>query len=232
MSSRSTTCCWLFRTDARQRRDPARGPAGPPLPVRLPGPHGPHRARTLRPCRGRPHDRRTRMTTTTWDSEVDLLVLAQRRRRAVGGGDRCDGGPRRARPGEDRIPRRHDGVLGGTRWVPGHRYMSSPDDRGAVASGYLDRVVGDKADRSLREAYLEHGPAMIDYMHDQGVRFWCTRRRSWITTPRSRVPASVGRSSPRPSTDASSASTTSRACGVRCSNSPSSGARSWCDAPR
>lgn len=111
------------------------------------------------------------MTTTTWDSEVDLLVLGSG---AAGLSAAVTG----ATEGLDVLVLEKTEYLGGTTaysagtcWVPGHRYMSSPDDR-AVASGYLDRVVGDKADRSLREAYLEHGPAMIDYMHDQGVRFW------------------------------------------------------------
>lgn len=62
----------------------------------------------------------------------------------------------------------------GTCWVPGHRFqraLGMTDER-ERASHYLDGVVGDKAPREIREAYLEHGPEMIDWYHELGVRFW------------------------------------------------------------
>ena len=44
----------------------------------------------------------------------------------------------------------------GTLWIP------AADD--ATAAVYLDALVGDKADRSLRQAFLAYGPAMIAYL--------------------------------------------------------------------
>ena len=44
----------------------------------------------------------------------------------------------------------------GTLWIP--------PVGDAAAAGYLDALVGDKADRSLREAFLAAGPAMIIYL--------------------------------------------------------------------
>ena len=46
----------------------------------------------------------------------------------------------------------------------------------AVASRYLDALVGDRAPRELREAYLTRGPEMIDYFDGLGVRFWPSKK--------------------------------------------------------
>jgi len=59
----------------------------------------------------------------------------------------------------------------GTCWIPGHRMMADPDGDVAAASRYLDALVGDKAPRELREAYLAAGPRMLDRLGRIGVRF-------------------------------------------------------------
>jgi 3-oxosteroid 1-dehydrogenase len=53
----------------------------------------------------------------------------------------------------------------GTLWIP------PPEDRAAAAT-YLDALVGEKADRSLRQAFLAAGPAMVAYLEQRaGFRF-------------------------------------------------------------
>ena len=65
----------------------------------------------------------------------------------------------------------------GTCWIPGHRFRPAADvvDDVRAASGYLDALVGDRAPRELREAYLAEGPATIDHLDRIGVRFWHSR---------------------------------------------------------
>ncbi|MFG2591359.1 FAD-dependent oxidoreductase [Streptomyces sp. NPDC048438] len=60
----------------------------------------------------------------------------------------------------------------GTCWIPGHRHQRDPAADTAAARSYLDSLVGDRAPRELREAYLTHGPAAIDYLDRIGVGFW------------------------------------------------------------
>ena len=62
----------------------------------------------------------------------------------------------------------------GTCWVPGNHYQRAAGitDDAQVASGYLDRLVGDKAPREVRESYLAHGGEAIDYFDALGVKFW------------------------------------------------------------
>lgn len=62
----------------------------------------------------------------------------------------------------------------GTVWIPGNRYqqglggVQDPQD----ARTYLDALVGSRADRALREAFIDAGPRMIDYLHERtDVRF-------------------------------------------------------------
>ena len=62
----------------------------------------------------------------------------------------------------------------GTVWIPGNRHqraLGMTDDPQAART-YLDTLVGDRADRSLREAFIVGGAAMIDYLHERtDVRF-------------------------------------------------------------
>jgi uncharacterized protein YciI len=60
----------------------------------------------------------------------------------------------------------------GTCWIPGHRHQRDPAADTAAARRYLDSLVGDRAPRELRETYLTHGPAAIDYLDRIGVGFW------------------------------------------------------------
>ncbi|MEV6621360.1 FAD-dependent oxidoreductase [Amycolatopsis sp. NPDC051106] len=60
----------------------------------------------------------------------------------------------------------------GTAWIPGHRYQADPAADTEEARRYLDALVGDRAPRELREAYLRHGPEVIDHLERTGIGFW------------------------------------------------------------
>lgn len=62
----------------------------------------------------------------------------------------------------------------GTVWIPDnpHQRRLDPADDSIPARIYLDALVGDRADRSLREAFIAAGPAMIEYLDARtDVRF-------------------------------------------------------------
>ena len=62
----------------------------------------------------------------------------------------------------------------GTVWIPNnmHQKRLNPADDSAAARIYLDALVGDQADRSLRDAFIDAGPAMIAYLDaHSNVRF-------------------------------------------------------------
>lgn len=54
----------------------------------------------------------------------------------------------------------------GTAWIPNnpHQRRLNPVDDSVAARTYLDALVGDRADRSLRDAFIDVGPAMIEYL--------------------------------------------------------------------
>jgi 3-oxosteroid 1-dehydrogenase len=58
----------------------------------------------------------------------------------------------------------------GTCWIPGNRFLQDDGDV-EEARRYLDALVGDRAPRELREAYLAQGPRAIAYLDRIGVRF-------------------------------------------------------------
>ncbi|MEV7045081.1 FAD-dependent oxidoreductase [Amycolatopsis sp. NPDC051061] len=60
----------------------------------------------------------------------------------------------------------------GTCWIPGHRHQADPVADTEAARRYLDALVGDRAPRDLREAYLRHGPEVIDHLERLGIGFW------------------------------------------------------------
>ncbi|SHN23843.1 FAD-dependent oxidoreductase [Cryptosporangium aurantiacum] len=60
----------------------------------------------------------------------------------------------------------------GTAWIPGHHFRADGPGDTAAARRYLDALVGDRAPRELREAYLTHGPAAIAHLAGLGVEFW------------------------------------------------------------
>ncbi len=61
----------------------------------------------------------------------------------------------------------------GTCWVPNNRFQVAAGitDDSEKAEHYLDQLVGDKSDKSMRQAYLDNGPKMLKYMEKLGVGF-------------------------------------------------------------
>src|SRR5450755_4120543 len=62
----------------------------------------------------------------------------------------------------------------GTLWIPGNRASRDAGftDSAAQAELYLDALIGENANRDLRDAYLQSGPAAIDYLGERSdVRF-------------------------------------------------------------
>ena len=67
----------------------------------------------------------------------------------------------------------------GTVWIPDNpeqRRLNITGDAAKVRT-YLDALVGDRADRSLREAFIGAGPKMLEYLEQRaGMRFQIYRR--------------------------------------------------------
>jgi 3-oxosteroid 1-dehydrogenase len=111
------------------------------------------------------------MSDQSWDDEVDLLVLgtgAGGLAAAVTGADQ----------GLSTLVLEKTEYLGGTTaysagtcWIPGNRFLDDDNDV-EQASRYLDALVGDRAPRELREAYLARGGEMVEYLDRIGVGFW------------------------------------------------------------
>lgn len=113
------------------------------------------------------------MADEVWDKSVDLLVLGT-------GAAGLSAATTAANEGLSTLVLEKTEYLGGTTaysagttWAPGNRHQRAAGQMGEreAASRYLDALVGDKAPRELREAYLDRAPEMIDYYHDLGVRF-------------------------------------------------------------
>lgn len=109
-----------------------------------------------------------------WDEQVDLLVLGT----GAGGLSAAVTG---ANEGLSVLVLEKTESLGGTTaysagtcWIPNNRFQRAAGvtDDAQLAGGYLDRLVGDKAPREVRESYLRHGSEAIDYFDRIGVRFW------------------------------------------------------------
>ena len=112
--------------------------------------------------------------TDRWDEQVDLLVLGT----GAGG---LSAAVTAANEGLSVLALEKTEFLGGTTaysagtcWIPNNRFQRAAGvtDDERVAAGYLDRLVGDKAPREVRESYLRHGSEAIDYLDRIGVKFW------------------------------------------------------------
>ncbi|HSU11245.1 MAG TPA: FAD-binding protein [Pseudonocardia sp.] len=111
------------------------------------------------------------MSDQSWDDEVDLLVLGT----GAGGLAASVTG---ADQGLSTLVLEKTEYLGGTTaysagtcWIPGNRFLDDDNDV-EQASRYLDALVGDRAPRELREAYLARGGEMVEYLDRIGVGFW------------------------------------------------------------
>src|SRR3954464_1502815 len=113
-----------------------------------------------------------------WDDQVDLLVLGS----GAGG---LGAAVVAANEGLTTLVLEKTEFVGGTTaysagtcWIPGNRFQRADGitDDADAARRYLDALIGDRAPRELREAYLQRGPEMIDYMDRLGVRFWPSKK--------------------------------------------------------
>lgn len=114
-------------------------------------------------------------TTSTqhWDQTVDLVVLGT-------GAAGLSATLTAASRGASVVTIEKTKYLGGTTaysagtcWIPDNHYQredGNTDDR-ARAERYLEAVVGDHAPREGWQAYLEHGPKMLEDMATLGVHF-------------------------------------------------------------
>jgi 3-oxosteroid 1-dehydrogenase len=107
---------------------------------------------------------------TNWDDEVDVLVLGT----GAGG---LAAAVTAANEGLTTLVLEKTEFLGGTTaysagtcWIAGNRFLQDDGDV-EEASRYLDALVGDRAPREMRGAYLAHGPEAIAYLDRIGVRF-------------------------------------------------------------
>ncbi|MEQ3553325.1 FAD-dependent oxidoreductase [Pseudonocardia nematodicida] len=110
--------------------------------------------------------------TETWDHEADLVVVGTG---AAGLGAAVVA----AAEGLSVLVLEKTGWLGGTTaysagtcWAPGHRHQEDPAADREAAAGYMDALIGDRADPALRRSYLDHAAAAIDHLERLGVGFW------------------------------------------------------------
>ncbi|WP_377460270.1 FAD-dependent oxidoreductase [Micrococcoides hystricis] len=108
-----------------------------------------------------------------WDEEVDLLVVGTG---AAGLAATLTGAAAGARVLTLEKTEYFGGTTAfsaGTSWIPNNPYQraSGITDDEERAARYLDRVVGDKAPRELRMAYLRNGPKMLAEFDSLGVKF-------------------------------------------------------------
>lgn len=113
------------------------------------------------------------MTTGHWDHEVDLLVLGTG---AAGLSAALTG----AAEGLNVFALEKTDWIGGTTaysagtcWIPNNHFQHEAGihDDAEKAERYLDTLVGEKSDKSMRMAYVNNGPSMLNYMEGLGVEF-------------------------------------------------------------
>jgi succinate dehydrogenase/fumarate reductase flavoprotein subunit len=89
-------------------------------------------------------------------------------------------------------------LSGGTTWVPGTRHAAAGDLLENVA-GYLDRAIGERAPRALRQALLEQGARAIETLESSSDVAFRAYPRHPITSRRSKaLPSRAARSRPLP----------------------------------
>ena len=74
----------------------------------------------------------------------------------------------------------------GSVWIPDNpqQRRSGVSEDASAARAYLDALVGARAERALREAFLAAGPEMLDYLESRaGVRFQLYHRQ-WLSPRR------------------------------------------------
>ena len=113
-----------------------------------------------------------------FDESVDFVVVGS------GGGSMCAALVAR-NAGKTALVLEKTDLIGGTTsrsggvlWIPNNPYMAKagvPDSLDA-ASQYLDAVVGDHNDtpgasKARRQAFLQEGPKMLDFLSDKGLKF-------------------------------------------------------------
>lgn len=108
-----------------------------------------------------------------WDAEYDLVVLGT-------GAAGLTAAVTGAHEGLKVLLLEKTDQLGGTTaysagtcWIPNNRFQHEDGihDDAAKVERYLDRLIGEKSAKSQRQAYVENGPKMLDYMDGLGVRF-------------------------------------------------------------
>ena len=114
---------------------------------------------------------------TQFDETFDFVVVGS------GGGSMCSGLVMR-QAGKSVAIIEKTALVGGTTarsggvmWIPNNPFMKRDgvEDSLAKATTYLDAVVGDHNDtpgatRARRQTYLVEGPAMVDFLLDQGIK--------------------------------------------------------------
>ena len=114
---------------------------------------------------------------STFDESYDFVVVGS------GGGSMCAGLVLR-RAGKSVLILEKTALIGGTTarsggvmWIPNNRFMKRdgvPDSK-EQAMAYMDAVIGDHNDtpgatRARREAYVDNGAEMVDFLVDQGIK--------------------------------------------------------------
>ncbi|MBV9509633.1 MAG: FAD-binding protein, partial [Caulobacteraceae bacterium] len=111
-----------------------------------------------------------------WDESADFVVVGS------GGGSMCAGLVLRDLGKSVVVLEKTDKVggstamSGGVIWMPNHPLQAEAgvDDSYEKGLAYLQATVGDVGPASSparRDAFLRHGPAMIDYLRSKGLKF-------------------------------------------------------------
>jgi len=121
----------------------------------------------------------TKTTSDSWDEDYDFVVLG------AGAGGMTAALVASVEGMRTLLIEKSDQIGGttarssGTVWIPNNpeqRRLDITDDEAKVRV-YLDALVGDRADRSLREAFISAGPKMLEYLEQRAdMRFQIYRR--------------------------------------------------------